>query len=65
MKFTHITGLIRRTWHGLGEMMGEHDYHKYVAHMRAHHPEQPIPSEKQYWQRRWQEQQRNPGSRCC
>lgn len=48
-----------------GELMGDHDYKKYVAHLQAHHPGQQVPSEREYWRARYAEQDANPGARCC
>ncbi|APT86947.1 MULTISPECIES: YbdD/YjiX family protein [Corynebacterium] len=47
------------------ELMGDHDYKKYVAHLKAHHPEEAVPSEREYWRARYAEQDANPGTRCC
>ncbi|MCZ9309289.1 YbdD/YjiX family protein [Corynebacterium uberis] len=49
----------------LGAMMGEQDYPRYVAHLRAHHPDAPVPTEREFWRNRWAEQDANPGARCC
>ncbi|MDK6260685.1 MULTISPECIES: YbdD/YjiX family protein [Corynebacterium] len=49
----------------LGELMGDHDYAKYVAHLQAHHPDREVPTEKEYWRARWAAQDANPGARCC
>ncbi|OSQ20858.1 YbdD/YjiX family protein [Corynebacterium diphtheriae] len=38
---------------------------KYVAHLKRHHPGCPIPTEREYWHKRWADQETNPGSRCC
>lgn len=48
-----------------GEVLGEKDYEKYVAHLKRHHPGCPIPTEREYWHKRWADQETNPGSRCC
>lgn len=31
-----------------GEVLGEKDYEKYVAHLKRHHPSCPIPTEREY-----------------
>lgn len=49
----------------LGELMGDHDYAKYVAHLQSHHPDREVPTEKEYWRARWAAQDANPGARCC
>ncbi|MCH6196550.1 YbdD/YjiX family protein [Corynebacterium mastitidis] len=46
-------------------MMGENAYRHYVEHLRAHHPEAPVPTEREFWRATWAEQGANPGARCC
>lgn len=46
-------------------LMGDRAYDVYIAHHRAHHPEAPVPTERQFWCERMDEQDRNPGARCC
>lgn len=48
-----------------GELMGDHDYQKYCEHLRIHHPDQPVPTEREYWRQRHSEAETNPQSRCC
>ncbi|MDU0478802.1 YbdD/YjiX family protein [Staphylococcus chromogenes] len=57
--------IIKAVWWWLSELMGEHEYEKYVAHIRAHHPERPIPTEREYFKQRYAEKDANPGARCC
>ncbi|MCG7246646.1 YbdD/YjiX family protein [Corynebacterium simulans] len=45
--------------------MGDHAYAKYCAHLKAHHPDAAIPTEREYWRARYAEQDANPGARCC
>lgn len=40
-------------------------YERYCAHLAAHHPEAPVPDERQFWKDKWAEQERNPKTRCC
>lgn len=47
------------------ELMGDHDYARHVAHLRAHHPEAPVPTEREYWRARWAEETARPRARCC
>lgn len=49
----------------LGAVMGEQDYPRYVAHLKAAHPGAPIPTEREFWRARWAEQDASPGARCC
>ncbi|WP_205739819.1 YbdD/YjiX family protein [Georgenia sp. SYP-B2076] len=46
-------------------VMGDHDYARFVAHQQRVHPGAPVPTEKEFWRRRWAEQDANPGARCC
>lgn len=57
--------ILRAIWWWLGEIVGEHEYEKYVAHLQAHHPEQDIPTEREYFKRRYAQKAANPGARCC
>lgn len=47
------------------EVMGDNAYAKYVAHLKATHPDAEIPTEKQFWIDKHLEAERNPKSRCC
>lgn len=49
----------------VGELMGDHDYAHYVQHLKIHHPEAPIPSEREYWRNRHAQAAANPQTRCC
>lgn len=57
--------IARNVWWYMGELVGDHDYEKYVAHMQANHPGCEIPSKKQFWRDRYRDQDANPGTRCC
>lgn len=47
------------------ELMGDNDYARYVAHLKRRHPLAEVPTEREYWKRRWAAQDANPGARCC
>lgn len=49
----------------VAELMGDYDYEKYCAHLRRHHPDRELPSEREYWRARYERQDANPGARCC
>ncbi|MDR7329187.1 uncharacterized short protein YbdD (DUF466 family) [Corynebacterium guangdongense] len=49
----------------VGELMGDHAYARYVEHLRRHHPDAEVPTEREYWRARYAEQDANPGARCC
>lgn len=46
-------------------LMGDNAYATYVAHQRRHHPDEPPVSERRFWRERMDDQDRNPGARCC
>ncbi|NMN99208.1 YbdD/YjiX family protein [Antrihabitans stalactiti] len=46
-------------------VMGDHDYARYVEHMRVKHPEMKVPCEREYWRARHADADANPGARCC
>lgn len=47
------------------EVMGDNAYAKFVAHQRANHPGEPIPTEREFWREKHAEAERNPKTRCC
>jgi uncharacterized short protein YbdD (DUF466 family) len=62
--------LVRRTtgaivWY-VQDLMGDNSYQSYLEHHRSHHgPERQPLSERQFWRQRMDDQDRNPGARCC
>ena len=46
-------------------VMGDHDYERYVEHMRVKHPGEEVPCEREYWRARHADADTNPGARCC
>ncbi len=46
-------------------LMGDRAYEVYVAHLHAHHPGATPLTERQFWRQRTDEQDLNPGARCC
>lgn len=46
-------------------LMGDHDYSRYVEHLRRTHPDAVVPSEREYWRARYAEADAKPGPRCC
>ncbi len=46
-------------------LMGDRAYDVYVSHLRAHHPTATPLTERQFWRQRSDEQDRDPGARCC
>ncbi|WPF66584.1 MULTISPECIES: YbdD/YjiX family protein [unclassified Corynebacterium] len=60
-----MRGLLRKAYWYVAEMLGENAYRHYVEHLRAHHPEASVPSEREFWKETWAERGANPGARCC
>lgn len=46
-------------------LMGDSAYATYVAHQHRQHPEEEPMTERQFWRQRMDDQDRNPGARCC
>ncbi|WP_434811423.1 YbdD/YjiX family protein [Microbacterium sp. bgisy189] len=49
----------------LTSLMGDNAYAVYVAHQRRTHPEAEPLTERQFWRQKMDDQDRNPGARCC
>ncbi|GEP49205.1 YbdD/YjiX family protein [Microbacterium saccharophilum] len=47
------------------ELMGDTAYATYVAHHTRHHPDEAPMTERQFWRQKMDDQDRNPGARCC
>ncbi len=46
-------------------LMGDSAYATYVAHQRREHPHEEPLNERQFWRQRMDDQDKNPGARCC
>lgn len=46
-------------------VIGVPDYEVYLAHLRQHHPERPLPSYEQFFRERQEARYRGGGGRCC
>jgi uncharacterized short protein YbdD (DUF466 family) len=62
--------LVRRGCRGVAwyvrDLMGDNAYRVYLEHHRTQHgPEHPPLTEREFWRQRMDEQDRNPGARCC
>lgn len=55
----------RRFWKGLRGVMGADAYDRYLAHHQRHHPGEPVMTVREFWRDKADEQDRNPGARCC
>ncbi len=49
----------------LREVSGETAYERYVAHLREHHPDEPVPSRGDFERRRMDDRDSKPQTRCC
>ena len=49
----------------LRRILGMPNYGEYVRHLRAHHPEQAIPTEREFFQLFLRTQYGHGGLRCC
>ena len=48
------------------DLMGDNAYQVYLEHHGTQHgPEHPPMTEREFWRQRMDEQDRNPGARCC
>lgn len=45
--------------------MGDNHYRRYVDMRTRTHPDEPVPSEGEYWRMRHAAVETNPQSRCC
>jgi uncharacterized short protein YbdD (DUF466 family) len=52
-----------RWW--ISSVMGDNAYARYVEHLANNHPDDPVPSEREYWRERHAAADANPGARCC
>lgn len=49
----------------MSQLMGDSAYETYVAHQRRTHPDAEVLTERQFWREKMDDQDRNPGARCC
>lgn len=63
-----IAGVVRSgrgiRWY-MRNLMGDTAYETYLAHHFRNHPDGEPMTERQFWRDRMDEQDRNPGARCC
>ncbi|MGV2900048.1 YbdD/YjiX family protein [Microbacterium sp. AGC62] len=64
-----LLGAVGRVGRGIRwymtNLMGDSAYVTYVAHQRRVHPDEEPMTERQFWRERMDDQDRNPGARCC
>jgi uncharacterized short protein YbdD (DUF466 family) len=60
---------LRRAWRhcvaAARRMIGVPDYDTFVAHLRARHPERPVPTYAEFFRERQEARYRGTGGRCC
>jgi len=49
----------------LKRVCGMPDYAAYVAHLRAHHPDRPVPTEREFYDEYLQTRYADGPTRCC
>ena len=57
-RFRQLAQIIRR-------IIGVPDYDRYLAHVRACHPEAPPLSREEFSRQRLEDRYSRPGTRCC
>ena len=55
---------LKKCWQILEQLIGEGEYARYCAHLRARHPDRPLPSAAEYYRSRMEEKYTRP-NRCC
>lgn len=56
--------VLHAIWRVLLELAGDAEYCRYCAHMRSRHPEQRLPSEREFYLSRLKDKYTRP-TRCC
>lgn len=49
----------------MSNLMGDSAYATYAAHHGRHHLDEAPLTERQFWRQKMDDQDRNPGARCC
>ena len=60
-----LTRLWRRAVRIARQIIGIPDYGTYVAHLRAYHPDRPIPTYAEFFNERLEARYKGGGGRCC
>ncbi|PZQ18746.1 MAG: hypothetical protein DI564_05530 [Rhodanobacter denitrificans] len=62
-------GALTRSWRRAvriaRQIIGIPDYGTYVAHLRAYHPDRPIPTYAEFFNERLEARYKGGGGRCC
>jgi uncharacterized short protein YbdD (DUF466 family) len=60
-----VRAALRDAWQVLRGIAGERAYENYLAHQVAHHPGEPVLSEREFWRVHVDRADRVPSARCC
>lgn len=60
-----LTRLWRRAVRIARQIIGIPDYGTYVAHLRAYHPDRPVPTYAEFFNERLEARYKGGGGRCC
>lgn len=60
-----VVRVVRAVHWYVTSLMGDNAYATYLAHQRRTHPDIPPLTERDFWRQRMDDQDRNPGARCC
>ncbi len=60
-----LRGFVRKLGQTAHLAVGVPDYEGYVAHRRAHHPEQPVMTYEEFFRERMDSRYKPGSSRCC
>jgi len=56
---------VRRALTALRRVLGMPDYRAYLAHLRAAHPERPVPTEREFYEEYVRARYADGPTRCC
>ena len=65
MRIESLKTAWRDTANVIRRVIGVPDYDRYVAHIRAHHPNAPVLSRDEFMRQRQADRYSKPGARCC
>jgi len=65
MKPSTVRELWRACVAAARRMIGVPDYERYVAHLRARHPDRPVPTYAEFFAERQRARYVRGGGRCC
>jgi len=60
-----LVASVQRVGNVVRRVIGVPDYARYVAHMAAAHPEQPVLTQDEFGLERLAAKYQRPGTRCC